>query len=573
MVSEHIHDPEDPRYIPNELLLTFTSGTSTPDPDDPRVRRLLQKAEAIADEGSLHGFTRHEQMLDLCAEVPELWEQVIKLQEELRQLREQAPEREGQAGELRKRVHELWERVRRLREPAVGNLEQAAQSQQQDGEKPAPPLTVPLHLPPQHPPFEGRDNVKVAVDRINSNLAELYDGGVAVSSAMPNWIMSSTAGVPHAGPGTLPAPAPDGTWTFTGVPDVGKWPDGREVIVAVLDTWPGKESIEKALARYGAGGYESGRYLQSLVSAVGGGDVWEPPGVGPLVPPRLTYTYADHGLFVAGIIHSIAPQATIQPLRVFDAYGLGSTDRLLQALDHCLTLAHSGKPLVVNLSLYLLIPPDDAPLSLWDIWFHKDLDYGKRTPQENAALLEKLDERVEQAIMLLIDANAMVVASAGNDALSYGHVQPRIPADYDTAFCVVATNNQDRIAAYSNRADTPFTGNCVATWGGQGKLQYEPDRTGIAVLPPMMGNGLRDGIVGLYSGPDMLKPNDNDTGWAYWSGTSFAAPIISGIAANLLAEQPELTPRGIMSEVLRRATLTADPALGCPCLPIHQKQR
>jgi subtilisin family serine protease len=44
------------------------------------------------------------------------------------------------------------------------------------------------------------------------------------------------------------------------------------------------------------------------------------------------------------------------------------------------------------------------------------------------------------------------------------------------------------------------------------------------------------------------------------SGTSFAAPIISGIAARLLSERPELTPRQIEAWITSTPSRIADPA-------------
>ncbi|HVC83570.1 MAG TPA: S8 family serine peptidase, partial [Chloroflexota bacterium] len=105
------------------------------------------------------------------------------------------------------------------------------------------------------------------------------------------------------------------------------------------------------------------------------------------------------------------------------------------------------------------------------------------------------------------------------------------------------------------------------------------------VIPP--GPAPRDGMVGAAVEPTIVTPYGtvpNTTGWVYWSGTSFATPIISGIAANLLAENEyalregqthhRLTPRGVMTRVLAMAgpvpDLAADP--GAPYLKVSQQQ-
>src|SRR5688500_20317841 len=43
------------------------------------------------------------------------------------------------------------------------------------------------------------------------------------------------------------------------------------------------------------------------------------------------------------------------------------------------------------------------------------------------------------------------------------------------------------------------------------------------------------------------------SGWVELSGTSFAAPVISGIAAQILARSPGLTPDQVKGNVMRRS--------------------
>ncbi len=132
-----------------------------------------------------------------------------------------------------------------------------------------------------------------------------------------------------------------------------------------------------------------------------------------------------------------------------------------------------------------------------------------------------------------------------------------------------------------------MTGNCVATWGGQGIMSGP-----VAVVPPARPPDPRDGVVSLYSqslvavgdgsGAAGAKGTPNETGWVYWSGTSFATPIISAIAANVLAKNERayeqkattirLTPRGVMTRILAMADPPPDPAIGCKYLPVSQSQ-
>jgi subtilisin family serine protease len=95
-------------------------------------------------------------------------------------------------------------------------------------------------------------------------------------------------------------------------------------------------------------------------------------------------------------------------------------------------------------------------------------------------------------------------------------------------------------------------------------------------------------MVGLYTQTEVPSADGpgkpNTSGWVYWSGTSFATPVISGMAANVLARNelarkadpavPRLTPRQVMTSILDMAepTATTDPALGCPYVAVTQRQ-
>jgi len=570
---QDVEDPESPRYIRDEVLVTLTAPTpATPIPvDSPTVQALLGQVLKIA--------AGHEPQAPATqAQVSSVEGQVLA-----------AGERLIEDGEL------LVQDVITVVAGTVDKSQGTTDGGRGDGQQPVwphPPLTVRTSLPRDFEPVTGRDNVQVAVDRINAyidaNPAALRDlkSGVAASSAMPNWIMSSSGAHITGGPGTIPRAAAGGVWRFAVQQPIARWTQGQDVpprqpiVVAVLDTWPDRDlSVVAADPRY------QGNWLLQELATPGAITVWEPGGAN--VPPRVTNADADHGLFVAGIVHGIAPHAELHLLRVLDAYGLGDTDRLLQALDYCLDLARHGHRVVVNMSLYLLIPPDDADRDLWDIWFKHDPDYPGRPRRQNTALLEQLDEAIEQRVTLLLDAGAVVVAAAGNDALTYGselqpkHLQPRLPADYDAVFCVVATGHDGHIARFSNKADAPSSGNCVATLGGQGIMERTTSPSGQSSTRVVVDGN--DGVVSVYSGPDIEIAGDNMTGWAYWSGTSFATPIISGLAANVLAHdevaregdptQPRLTPRGIMATILSMASTGAlDPSLGCPYVPVTQLQ-
>ncbi len=513
-------DPLDEAYYRHgEILFTFVDTTSRPAPDSPRVETLLRRIRDIA------GI----------------------------ELEPIANANDGRSG---------------TQAPHLAGA----------------PLTLRFRAIKQGSGESSRDHVRDAVDAVNAALHELEHEGILVSSACPNWLTTTGWGHVIGGPATLPDPAPPGSWPITVPPGV-RWPAGQagprqKVIVAVLDSSPGKAALEQAaqMARNQANALMQDLAHNNVIVDWNRFDA--PDGVETARQP----VESDHGLFVAGVIHRIAPHAEIHLLHVLDDTGTGHTHLMLDALDYCLALVHSGHRVIVNMSMYMSIPPGEH---LWDYWFGGQPAMPQIHPSRQAELIDALDEAVEQRIDLLLDAGAVVVAAAGNDALRRrrraaadgAHPQPRLPADFDGVICVVATNREGRIAAYSNRADIPATGNCVATYGGEGMLDGKA-----TVVPP---GTPPDGMVSVYTrlevpAVDGMRPNM--TGWVYWSGTSFATPVVSGMAANVVAANEiarqtnptvaRLTSRQVLTKILDTANPPAetDPALGCPYVPVTLTQ-
>lgn len=169
-------------------------------------------------------------------------------------------------------------------------------------------------------------------------------------------------------------------------------------------------------------------------------------------------------------------------------------------------------------------------------------------------LLQLSHASLHEVISWLSARGMLVVAAAGNDGLSAA-VRPeeRLPAHYDmdnsppSVIGVAAVTNSVTAADFSNRGDRG-----VAVLGGNATDSGPTD-------PPAVtrnSNGDFDAVVGIYSNPvfpfadDPPSPQQqNQTGWAFWSGTSFATPIVSAIATLLWQQNPGWNATKIIQEI------------------------
>lgn len=227
-----------------------------------------------------------------------------------------------------------------------------------------------------------------------------------------------------------------------------------------------------------------------------------------------SFEMSDHGFFAAGLIHALAPTATIHLIQVLNNCGAGTMRTLAWGLKKALEMIQErGRPAVINCSLTLGI----------------DFDYdGDDDTLEHfltAAhhwLLSPLNE-----IFGILDNVAPVVAAAGNDGKADRQkALTRFPAAYEQVVGVGALQRDLSRAPYTNVPDNPEWQGFVV-FGGE--LEQTPhtncDITASAT----------DGILSVYSAPHFPCGATNKSGWARWAGTSFAAPLVSGALAQLLA--------------------------------------
>lgn len=414
--------------------------------------------------------------------------------------------------------------------------------------------------------------------------------------AMPHWLWGGTPDTIHGCPVSPPIPVEDpqtyGQWQIT-LPPLSdpslSAKTGAGVTVFVLDTLPSYQQIKQAAKR--SGGYN--RLLHKMTT----GMVNEPRF--KAVPPAINvnYTYAvpdpaqsamtgkdiygrlvgfpmeDHGLSIAGIVRDLAPGANIECIRVLNDYGVGDTNTLYKALEYIRQRMLPGKdlyekPVVINMSLVVIPPKSDWANFGWD----KEPDKPKR-------MLEGLSKRMRS----LAQVGATFVASAGNDTdardtqmnpfeMRFG---PRYPAAflYDepdnikTMIPVGAVTRDGKAAPYSNypgelgigayggdlpKAD-PWAPSAVSHINAQAVMPTDA-LCGVysaECYPALSKNDQYPSSASMPESAYPMSPRHNSSAWAYWSGTSFATPIITAMAARILeGKQPG-------SVDVRQAVITA----------------
>ncbi len=382
---------------------------------------------------------------------------------------------------------------------------------------------------------------------------------VSIRAVSPDWLVgNATHGIGTVGPGAWPveAPRPEGDrWKFRLQDQQGikalpfaNGQGGAGVHVAILDTAPSVIDLNETYDVW----HDRHPLVKTLLGPAGKLHVHSGTYADlDLIDYTVTghrYLMPDHGLFIAGIIHSIAPEATLHLFKVFSPYGVSSIETIAQGLLQVLQNPDVKRPLIINCSFGLCIP----------LQGHSDPDFpvALRDPvalqHMSTSLREILDRLTQQK-------EVIVVAAAGNDATHNNSntdgSRPfaRYPASFDSVLGVGAlpkqlSGGQYMAASYSNLSDAPPKVGYMTLGGEPGPKQGvlglyisefpvydEPDgclsflwrilTLGAARRPGHLPQDMRALTL------DRIRYKRNRTGWAWWAGTSFATPIVGGILA------------------------------------------
>jgi serine protease len=304
--------------------------------------------------------------------------------------------------------------------------------------------------------------------------------------------------------------------------------DGRRPVVAIVDTGcanhPWLDEVVDTNVRLDG---EPIGYIDPATAPDERGDV-----VGPL-DGSIDYL-SGHGTFIAGLVHQACPDADILAWRVVPSEGAIVESALVKVLGQILELVKrhragtGGKAIdVLNLSLgYYHETPQDL---LYDATVHDLLeDFGR--------------------------LGVIVVCSAGNEATS----RPQFPAAFSPwsdgkGPCLPDTGV---VPVVSVGALNPnMTTDAMFSNAGPWVRAYTPGAAVMSTMPAFQGGLQPMARIEAYGRVrEAIDPDDYRGGFAVWSGTSFAAPILAGVFASALIG--DLEPEGTaveLTRVVRRA--------------------
>lgn len=222
-----------------------------------------------------------------------------------------------------------------------------------------------------------------------------------------------------------------------------------------------------------------------------------------------------HGTHVAGLIAMVAPSAKIMPLRVLDTDGVGNAWVLAEALLHA-------------------VDPDGNPAT------HDGAHV------INLSLGSKLRTRLLDSIAMITGCVPAVPGDPIGDRSDPGYLddEARCARSSGAVLVAAAGNDGSKVKEYP-AAEGVYGLISVSASSAAGRLSTFGNRgSWVDILAP--GEGLTSAVPG---------------GWATWSGTSMAAPIVAGTAALLRSYRPGLTPRDVTRRLQRTASILCGTAL------------
>lgn len=318
-------------------------------------------------------------------------------------------------------------------------------------------------------------------------------------------------------------------WAFVGKQGIALFTDpsaarrtsrysGKGVLVGVFDTSPFPEP----------GGYRFTGWITPTLTLC----VSHPTPVVAVSSPQAFIDVRDHGLFVSSLVHAVAPSAEIHLIRVLNAQNQGDLATLVRSLIGFLGFAADRSQLddaVINLSLGVQVPPDLSAVGLpADLYGRLQAIGGPSGWRGEAAALEAV-------IDLASAIGVVVVAASGNDSDAARAIPAQVPARLPTVLGVAASNDRGGRACFSNAGD-------VAAPGGEGAPPCRPEEIASCSGDCPLA------LIGL----SLSSP----TGFVYWNGTSFAAPLASGVAALALEEMPPGTSSEDVRKRVSRGTVS-----------------
>jgi len=267
--------------------------------------------------------------------------------------------------------------------------------------------------------------------------------------------------------------------------------------------------------------------------------------------------YYGHGTHVAGIIASagwfssgnhfshtfkgIAPNANIINLRALDQNGAGTDSSVIAAIDAAIRLKSKYNIRVINLSLgrqvyesYTIDPLCQAVESAWKAGIVVVVAAGNQGRNDSAG------------------TNGYgTIAAPGNDpyVITVGAMKTANTSD----------RGDDTVASYSSKGPTAFDhvvkpdivapGNKVASLLSP-RSQLPQLYPAADVLMSEYADSSIQQLVMTYTGSD-LSPS-----YMRLSGTSMAAPVVSGAAALMIQADSTLTPDTVKARLMESATKT-----------------
>jgi subtilisin family serine protease len=244
--------------------------------------------------------------------------------------------------------------------------------------------------------------------------------------------------------------------------------------------------------------------------------------------------YEDHGLFATGLAQIIAPAAHYTLVEVLNADAVGDLFTLLRAMDiyaNSRWNSSAGSPLgdtVLNLSLGLEVEkrfvladalssyPALAELAVRLEDPQMDIpDYLRELAVDKFPVVS-----LKTALSIYDFHGAVIVAASGNDAKN----EIQAPAAFSEVIGVASSNDEKDRSCFSNFGNVAAPGG----EGGDGAGTCLKDLASLCAASPTDCEPLSViSLVHKDSNPLVVDPS----GYAYWQGTSFSAPMVSGLTA------------------------------------------